>query len=198
MKRGRDDGPLPGVGGLSPQDVIVVSDDEEWEAVPSAPLAAPPTQPLPLSPASCPMALLRSLLDRPLSASLAARGIAFHKWSKDICDKGSRFVAHAATGVKSRADVDDVLRCIVQSDKAIAGATHPAIMAFRVGAPLKEGCDDDGEKWGGGKVLAVLRRRGALNAMAVVTRWYGGRMLGPARFTYISTAADGALAEMVK
>jgi len=52
------------------------------------------------------------------------------------------------------------------------------------------GYDDDGEKWGGEKILKVMKAAGVIDAVVVVSRWYGGIMLGPARFTHIETCAD--------
>jgi len=134
--------------------------------------------------------------------SLAARGILVHRWSQEIFDNGSRFIAHAAQGVTSKADIDYIVRFIQQKDVTIAGATHPAITAFRYGglssSSLKEGSYDDGEKGGGGKVLAVLRRRNVTNIVVIVSRWFGGTMLGPVRFVHITNAAEGALKELTE
>lgn len=57
---------------------------------------------------------------------------------------------------------------------------------------LETGTDDDGERYGGRHVLKVLdemRVEGAL----VVARWYGGVMLGPARFAHIENCARDAI-----
>lgn len=37
---------------------------------------------------------------------------------------------------------------------------------------LVEGSDDDGEKWAGAKVLAVMKRLAVLDAVVVVSRWW--------------------------
>ncbi|KAJ7575563.1 hypothetical protein C8J56DRAFT_409248 [Mycena floridula] len=47
--------------------------------------------------------------------------------------------------------------------------------------------DDDGEKWGGSRIAKVIQNEGVLDAVVVVRRWYGGIMLGPARFDHIET-----------
>lgn len=36
---------------------------------------------------------------------------------------------------------------------------------------LVEGSEDDGEKWAGAKVLAVMKRMAVLDAVVVVSRW---------------------------
>ena len=54
-------------------------------------------------------------------------------------------------------------------------------------------CDDDGETGAGGRLLHLLQIVDAENVMVVVTRWYGGVHLGPARFTHINNAARALL-----
>lgn len=54
---------------------------------------------------------------------------------------------------------------------------------------LVQDCDDDGEHAAGGRLLHLLQIVDAQNVMVVVTRWYGGVHLGPARFTHINNAA---------
>ena len=49
--------------------------------------------------------------------------------------------------------------------------------------------DDDGESAAGGRLLKLLALVGAENVVVVVSRWYGGVLLGPARFTHINNAA---------
>ena len=52
-----------------------------------------------------------------------------------------------------------------------------------------EDSDDDGETAAGGRLLHLLQIVNADNVMVIVTRWYGGVHLGPARFTHINNAA---------
>ena len=54
------------------------------------------------------------------------------------------------------------------------------------------GSDDDGEKYGGKRIEKVLNELNVEGAV-VVTRWYGGVLLGPARFTHIENAAREAI-----
>lgn len=49
--------------------------------------------------------------------------------------------------------------------------------------------DDDGESAAGGRLLHLLQIVDASNVMVVVSRWFGGVHLGPARFTHINNAA---------
>lgn len=57
---------------------------------------------------------------------------------------------------------------------------------------LETGTDDDGERYGGRHVLKVLEEMRVEGAL-VVARWYGGVMLGPARFAHIENASRDAI-----
>ena len=54
------------------------------------------------------------------------------------------------------------------------------------------GSDDDGERYGGKRIEKVLNELHAEGA-AVVARWFGGALLGPARFTHIENATKQAV-----
>ncbi|CAO1631473.1 unnamed protein product [Parajaminaea phylloscopi] len=58
---------------------------------------------------------------------------------------------------------------------------------------LEEGHDDDGERWGGEKILRAMKEMGAVDLLVVVSRWYGGTNLGPARFDHILQCAREAI-----
>ncbi|KFM24593.1 Protein IMPACT [Auxenochlorella protothecoides] len=55
--------------------------------------------------------------------------------------------------------------------------------------------DDDGESAAGGRLLHLLQITGAQDVCVVVSRWYGGIQLGPARFTHINNAARQLLVQ---
>ena len=50
-------------------------------------------------------------------------------------------------------------------------------------------CDDDGGAAAGGRLLHQLQMVEARNVVVVVSRWFGGVLLGPARFGLINNAA---------
>ncbi|KAJ2922669.1 hypothetical protein H1R20_g14410, partial [Candolleomyces eurysporus] len=121
--------------------------------------------------------------------------------SSEIHDRGSVFVAniyHANTQQEAKARVDQ-MKAIVHSTKP---ATHE-MSAWRcmvpkpgrsgLGGPedfeLQSGSKDDGERWAGGKILNVMETLGILDAVIIVSRWYGGELLGPARFSHIEECA---------
>lgn len=54
-------------------------------------------------------------------------------------------------------------------------------------------CDDDGETAAGGRLAHLLEILELENVLVVVSRWYGGTLLGPDRFKLINQAARDAL-----
>jgi len=71
-------------------------------------------------------------------------------------------------------------------------ATHN-IMAFRFVDPATgrrhADNDDDGEDAAGGRLAHLLELMCADNCIVVVSRWFGGVLLGPSRFKHINDAA---------
>ncbi|CAB9501008.1 Protein IMPACT [Seminavis robusta] len=107
------------------------------------------------------------------------------------------FIAHVAS-VESMAHVEWVLAELLFNDKKVAKASHN-MMAYRF-VEASTGCevsdnDDDGEKGSGAKLAALLDLSNANNVIVVVSRWYGGVHLGPARFKYIASTARDVLEE---
>lgn len=58
---------------------------------------------------------------------------------------------------------------------------------------LTPDCDDDGETAAGGRLAHLLTLLEVENVLVVVTRWYGGVLLGPDRFKHINRVARDAL-----
>jgi putative IMPACT (imprinted ancient) family translation regulator len=54
-------------------------------------------------------------------------------------------------------------------------------------------CDDDGETAAGSRLAHLLEILELENVLIVVSRWYGGTLLGPDRFKLINQAARDAL-----
>lgn len=59
---------------------------------------------------------------------------------------------------------------------------------------LEEGAEDDGEKYGAQKITRAIKQLGATDVLVIVSRWYGGTLLGPVRFQHIENCARAALA----
>lgn len=88
------------------------------------------------------------------------------------------------------------------NDKKVAKATHN-MFAYRFHqfsddnstTTLVHDNDDDGEKGSGAKLASLLELSGAENVLVVVSRWYGGQLLGPARFKWIAGVARTGLVQ---
>ncbi|GAA5892838.1 hypothetical protein JCM6882_000592 [Rhodosporidiobolus microsporus] len=130
--------------------------------------------------------------------------------SDPLTDRSSTFIAHAApcTSSSSASAFQSYIR-------ALRAPSHPVecsheMLGWRVVAPkpgksgleseedwaVRDGGEDDGEKDGGSTIREVLRREGAVDVMVVVSRLYGGQMLGPARFAHIRTVTSQALSRL--
>ncbi|KAL4903380.1 hypothetical protein BDW74DRAFT_179797 [Aspergillus multicolor] len=123
-----------------------------------------------------------------------------------ITEKKSVFVGRAAH-VTSLDQAKAYLDYLLASDKKVASATHN-ISAWRIKqqkkAPKEGGkgactemiiqdCDDDGETAAGGRLLHLMQLMDVWDVVVVVTRWYGGVLLGPDRFRIINAAGRDAL-----
>ncbi|CAG8505512.1 protein IMPACT [Rhizophagus irregularis DAOM 181602=DAOM 197198] len=107
--------------------------------------------------------------------------------------KKSIFVAHLAS-VYNLQQVK-LVRSTLLLDKKIAKASHN-IMAYRIvqenGIILQDN-DDDGETAAGGRLLHLLQLVDAKNVIVIVSRWFGGILLGPERFKDIQNCARDLL-----
>ncbi|KAL5047330.1 hypothetical protein BDW71DRAFT_179877 [Aspergillus fruticulosus] len=128
-----------------------------------------------------------------------------------ITEKRSVFVGRAAL-VTSLDQAKAYLDYLLASDKKVASATHN-ISAWRIkqqsktsansnskeggkGTPTEmiiQDCDDDGETAAGGRLLHLMQLMDVWDVVVVVTRWYGGILLGPDRFRIINAAGRDAL-----
>lgn len=113
-----------------------------------------------------------------------------------VTEKKSTFQAHVAT-VKSKDDTGKVMAKLL-ANKKIKKATHN-ISAYRFFDEAKN-CwisdnDDDGETGAGQKLASLLELIDAKDVIVIVSRWFGGVLLGPARFRYINNVARELLEE---
>ncbi|XP_038622623.1 protein IMPACT [Tachyglossus aculeatus] len=113
-----------------------------------------------------------------------------------ITDRRSTFQAHLAPVVTPK-QVKMVLAKLYENKK-IASATHN-IYAYRIYCEDKQtflqDCEDDGETAAGGRLLHLLQILNVRNVLVVVSRWYGGILLGPDRFKHINNCARKILVE---
>ncbi|KAJ5223678.1 hypothetical protein N7468_008220 [Penicillium chermesinum] len=118
-----------------------------------------------------------------------------------ISEKKSVFLGRAVR-VANVAQAQACLEHLTATDKKAAMATHN-ISAWRIKQKKDGGkdaaetqiqdYDDDGETAAGGRLLHVMQLMDVWNVLVVVSRWYGGIQLGPARFRLINDAGRDAL-----
>ena len=84
------------------------------------------------------------------------------------------------------------LRKLYSIDRKFQRATHN-IWAYRIQNTstnaLYSDNDDDGETAAGRRLALLLDTMDVNQAMVIVSRWYGGIHLGPARFRHINNVA---------
>jgi len=111
-----------------------------------------------------------------------------------LTERKSVFVGRAVP-VSSPEQAKQFLQHLLGTDKKVAKATHN-ITAWRIRGQNEtsyQDCDDDGETAAGGRVLHLMQLMDVWDVMVVVTRWYGGVLLGPDRFRIINQVARDAL-----
>jgi len=113
--------------------------------------------------------------------------------AEPIVDRKSSFVGRACR-ITSPDQVPLVISYLL-SDRRIARAAHPVIHAWRcqVGNVLHQDNDDDGEAAAGGRLAHLLQILDVNNVLIVVSRYFGGTLLGADRFKHINQAARNAL-----
>lgn len=119
-------------------------------------------------------------------------GASHETWiSSKIEDRESIFIAYFSPTTPPKQ---------LQSNPEIKSASH-RMLAWRTpgsqrtlskSRAIESGSDDDGENYGGKRVLKVLEEMRVEGAL-VVARWYGGVMLGPVRFNHIEDCARNAI-----
>ncbi|KAM0322330.1 hypothetical protein ACHAQA_009620, partial [Verticillium albo-atrum] len=125
-----------------------------------------------------------------------------YRWSTSsrIDSRGSSFIAHAIAftgGQPTKA----VVTSLLDSKPSLKTASHN-FWGYRVQrsgyigtAGVSEGSNDDGETGGGDFIVRLLKEAGSVDRLVVVTRWFGGVMLGPDRWRLIRNCVNEALAE---
>ncbi|KAL8711738.1 MAG: hypothetical protein Q9220_003909 [cf. Caloplaca sp. 1 TL-2023] len=117
--------------------------------------------------------------------------------SNPVTEKKSIFLARACA-VQTTIEGRNAVSHLLFSDRRTSKATHN-ISAYRIRAHTKgadivyQDCDDDGEDAAGGRLLKLLQMMDVWNVVVVVSRWYGGIKLGPARFGIINAVAREAI-----
>lgn len=109
-------------------------------------------------------------------------------------DRKSTFQAHIA-----QINTVDQVKLVIDElklNRKIANAGHN-VMAYRIFCKerksLVQDCDDDGELHAGSRLLHLLQILEVKDVVVMVTRWYGGILLGPDRFKHYNNSARDLL-----
>ncbi|KAK4677081.1 hypothetical protein QC764_408430 [Podospora pseudoanserina] len=126
--------------------------------------------------------------------------------SPPIIMKDSKFVARAIH-LTSPSQRKYLMESLMHNHPELKSATHNA-WAFRLKPPenanwltqrtMREESFDDGETGCGDLMLKVMREAGAVDTLVVLTRWFGGAMLGPDRWRLMRNAVTSALGERMR
>jgi hypothetical protein len=119
--------------------------------------------------------------------------------SEKVTLKNSTFVARCI-GIESPAHARRLLRELLDDNAELQNASHN-VTAWRVQKGdhgIGEECNDDGETGGGHYVLQILQSMDLVGVMVVLTRWYGGTMLGPDRWKLMSQVCRDALSQRLR
>ena len=116
----------------------------------------------------------------------------YRRAEAEIIEKKSRFIGHAKP-VRSEAEAQDF---IAEMKKQYADATHN-VFAYYINDGAIARCSDDGEPQGssGYPTLNALKTCGATDMCVVVTRYFGGTLLGTAGLARTYAAAARAAIE---
>ncbi|RYP14767.1 hypothetical protein DL767_010378 [Monosporascus sp. MG133] len=118
--------------------------------------------------------------------------------------KNSTFVARA-TQITQPSQRQSLLQSLFSAVPSLQTATHNA-WAYRVRVPtnlfsataVREEAFDDGESGAGDFLLKNMRELDAVDTLVVMTRWYGGIMLGPDRWRIMRNCMRDALSERLR
>ncbi|KAI4281703.1 MAG: hypothetical protein L6R38_003485 [Xanthoria sp. 2 TBL-2021] len=132
-------------------------------------------------------------IDAPVETTIPPQWIL----STTVTEKKSVFIARACA-IQSTSEAQAAITHLLSTDKRASKATHN-IHAYRIRTlvdghdVIYQDCDDDGEDAAGGRLLKLLQIMDVWNVLVVVSRWYGGVKLGPARFGIINAVARDAI-----
>ncbi|KAJ3312097.1 hypothetical protein HDV04_003351 [Boothiomyces sp. JEL0838] len=108
--------------------------------------------------------------------------------SEQVVESKSVFVSHCAT-VTNKNELELVLEALLMNNR-LKKATHN-IVAYKFGNISD--FDDDGEDQAGSRLLHLINLLELDNIVVMVSRWFGGVLLGPSRFKIINNCARDLL-----
>lgn len=117
------------------------------------------------------------------------------KHSQKLSSRSSTFIAHTSS-LSSPAARPGLIKSLMEKKPELETASHNA-WAMRTSfgnSPLvQEASFDDGESGCGKFMLELMREANVTNTLVVLTRWYGGVMLGPDRWRLMRECINDAL-----
>ncbi|KAF2971715.1 hypothetical protein GQX73_g1799 [Xylaria multiplex] len=124
--------------------------------------------------------------------------------SQPVTLKQSTFIVRA-TSLTEPSQRQSVLQSLFAAIPSLESATHNA-WAYRVkvrtnlfnATTIKEESFDDGESGCGSFLLKNMQEMNAVDTLVVMTRWYGGIMLGPDRWRIMRNCLRDALSERLR
>jgi hypothetical protein len=131
-------------------------------------------------------------------ATLKNEGSSGWTVSTSVTSKKSTFVARSID-VTSPSEARSEIQKLLATSSDLREASHN-IIAWRVQGShgILEDSNDDGESGGGRHILGLLQESNVIGVLLVVTRWYGGIMLGPDRWRIMSQVSRDALSQRLR
>lgn len=123
--------------------------------------------------------------------------------SPSVSLKQSTFICRATT-ISDPSQRPKLLKSLFDAHPELRTATHN-VWAYRIrpsessiSTHMREASHDDGESGAGDLLLRMLRETNSVDTLIVLTRWYGGVMLGPDRWRLMKNVANAALSERLR
>ncbi|KKY29936.1 putative impact protein [Diaporthe ampelina] len=123
--------------------------------------------------------------------------------SPSVSLKQSTFVARAMA-ITDPSQRPKLLKALFDAQPGLRTASHN-VWAYRIHPSEKaisnyprEASHDDGESGAGDLLLRILRETNTMDTLVVMTRWYGGIMLGPDRWRLMRNVVTSALSERLR
>ncbi|EGX93122.1 impact, putative [Cordyceps militaris CM01] len=116
--------------------------------------------------------------------------------SATLTSRASTFVAHVAT-VSNASARPGLIRQLMAERPDLETASHNAWAirtSFGTSPLVQQASFDDGESGCGKFMLELLKETSTTNTLVVLTRWFGGVMLGPDRWRLMRECVHDALA----
>ncbi|KAL2149383.1 hypothetical protein VTH82DRAFT_8731 [Thermothelomyces myriococcoides] len=140
------------------------------------------------------------------SATAASEPASKSIWavSEPITLRDSTFAARTVH-ISDPSQQRTLIQSLLNANPNLRTATHNA-WAYRIRPPpeaasnahIREDSFDDGETGCGDLMLRIMREAGAVDTLVVLTRWFGGTLLGPDRWRLMRNCVSAALAERLR